>query len=942
MTEDLSPAERYAAARIRAADQATAFARFREMYEFGLDPFQIDACRALEAGKGVLVAAPTGSGKTIVGEFAVHLALTEGRKCFYTTPIKALSNQKYADLAKRYGADKVGLLTGDNSVNADAPVVVMTTEVLRNMLYANSRSLLGLGHVVMDEVHYLSDRFRGAVWEEVIIHLPESVTLVSLSATVSNAEEFGDWLDTVRGDTEVIVSEHRPVPLWQHVMAGRRMYDLFEEETDHGGRGVAKREVSPDLVRLARMENQRTYNPRDRRRGKMVREADRERERRQRGRIWTPSRPEVIERLDAEGLLPAITFIFSRAGCEAAVQQCMYAGLRLNSDGARRRVREIVEERTAAIPGEDLHVLGYYEFLEGLERGIAAHHAGMLPTFKEVVEELFVRGLVKAVFATETLALGINMPARSVVLEKLVKWNGEQHADITPGEYTQLTGRAGRRGIDVEGHAVVLWQRGMDPGALAGLAGTRTYPLRSSFRPSYNMAVNLVHQFGRHRSRELLETSFAQFQADRSVVGISRQVQRNEEGLDGYRAGMTCHLGDFEEYARLRRDLKDRETELAKQGAAQRRAAAVSSLEKLKPGDVIHVPTGKFAGLALVLEPGVPAGRANGHRGFDYQEGPRPLVLTAERQVKRLGSMDFPVPVEALERMRVPKSFNARSPQSRRDLASALRTKAGHLVPERHRKRRAAAADDREIARLRSELRAHPCHGCDEREDHARWAERYQRLQRDTRQLERRIEGRTNTIARTFDRIVALLTELDYLRADEVTEHGRRLARLYGELDLLASECLRERVWEGLSPAELAACVSALVYEARQADDAVAPKLPAGGARSALGEMVRIWGRLDALEEDLKISQTEGVGQREPDLGFAWAVHMWASGKGLDEVLREAEMPAGDFVRWCKQVIDVLGQISAAAPRENSTVAKNARKAVDALRRGVVAYSSVG
>ncbi|MEW1926827.1 DEAD/DEAH box helicase [Streptomyces sp. NPDC088360] len=936
MTEDLSPAERYAAARERAVEQATALAGFREMYEFGLDPFQIEACQALEAGKGVLVAAPTGSGKTIVGEFAVHLALMQGKKCFYTTPIKALSNQKYADLSKRYGADKVGLLTGDNSVNSDAPVVVMTTEVLRNMLYSGSQSLLNLGYVVMDEVHYLSDRFRGAVWEEVIIHLQESVTLVSLSATVSNAEEFGDWLDTVRGDTQVIVSEHRPVPLFQHVLAGRRMYDLFEE-----GEGQRKA-VNPDLTRMARMEASRSYNPRDRRKGKMIREADRERERRQRSRIWTPGRPEVIDRLDSEGLLPAITFIFSRAACEAAVQQCLHAGLRLNDEDARAQVREIVEERTAAIPDEDLHVLGYYEWLEGLERGIAAHHAGMLPTFKEVVEELFVRGLVRAVFATETLALGINMPARSVVLEKLVKWNGEQHADITPGEYTQLTGRAGRRGIDVEGHAVVLWQRAMSPEHLAGLAGTRTYPLRSSFKPSYNMAVNLTEQFGRHRSRELLETSFAQFQADKSVVGISRQVQKNEEGLEGYKASMTCHLGDFDEYARLRRELKDRETELAKQGANQRRVAAAAALEKLKPGDVIHVPTGKYAGLALVLDPGIPAGRVNGHRGFEHQDGPRPLVLTAERQVKRLAAMDFPVPVEALERMRIPKSFNARSPQSRRDLASALRTKAGHIVPDRHRKGRAAAADDREIARLRTELRAHPCHGCDEREDHARWAERFHRLRRDTVQLERRIEGRTNTIARTFDRIVALLTELDYLRGDEVTQNGKRLARLYGELDLLASECLREGVWEGLSPAELAACVSALVFEARMADDALAPKLPSGKVKASLGEMVRIWGRLDALEEDFKINQAEGVGQREPDLGFAWAAYMWASDKGLDEVLREIEMPAGDFVRWCKQVIDVLGQISAAAPREGSTVAKNARKAVDQLLRGVVAYSSVG
>lgn len=937
MTDDLSPAERYAAARKRAAEQATALAPFRDLYDFALDAFQIEACQALEAGKGVLVAAPTGSGKTIVGEFAVHLALEQGRKCFYTTPIKALSNQKYSDLVKRYGAAKVGLLTGDNSVNSEAPIVVMTTEVLRNMLYAGSKSLLGLGYVVMDEVHYLSDRFRGAVWEEVIIHLPESVALVSLSATVSNAEEFGDWLDTVRGDTEVIVSEHRPVPLWQHVLVGRRMYDLFEESGE-------KREVNPDLERVARMENSRV-RPADRRRGRPQRAADRERERRQRARVWTPSRAEVIDRLDSEGLLPAITFIFSRAGCEAAVQQCLYSGLRLNDAAARARVREIVEERTADIPDRDLHVLGYFEWLEGLERGIAAHHAGMLPTFKEIVEELFVKGLVKAVFATETLALGINMPARSVVLEKLVKWNGEQHVDITPGEYTQLTGRAGRRGIDIEGHAVVLWQRGMDPGALAGLAGARTYPLRSSFKPSYNMAVNLVSQFGRHRSRELLETSFAQFQADRSIVGISRQVQRNEEGLEGYRASMTCHLGDFEEYARLRRELKDRETELAKQGAAQRRAQAAAALEKLRPGDVIHVPTGKFAGLALILDPGASPSRGGpgnrgGHDRFSEPEGPRPLVLTAQRQVKRLSAMDFPVPVEPLERMRIPKSFNARSPQSRRDLASALRTKAGHLTPPRHRKQRSAAADDTEIARLRAEIRRHPCHGCDQREDHARWAERYQRLKRDTRQLERRIEGRTNTIARTFDRVYRLLSELGYLEGDEITEDGRLLARLYGELDLLAAECLRDGVWEGLPPAELAACVSALVYEARSNDEALPPKLPGGRAHTALGEMVRIWGRLDALEEDFGIAATEGVGQREPDPGFSWAAYRWAEGHPLDEVLREADMPAGDFVRWCKQVIDVLGQLAAAAPPAG-TVPKNARKAVDAMLRGVVAYTSV-
>ncbi|RAJ46343.1 ATP-dependent RNA helicase HelY [Kitasatospora sp. SolWspMP-SS2h] len=941
--ERLSPAERYAASRERAKEQATALHGFQQLYDFPLDDFQLRACRTLEGGQGVLVAAPTGSGKTIVGEFAVHLALAGGRKCFYTTPIKALSNQKYGDLVKRYGQAKVGLLTGDNSVNGDAPVVVMTTEVLRNMLYAGSSALDGLGYVVMDEVHYLADRFRGAVWEEVIIHLPESVTLVSLSATVSNAEEFGDWLDTVRGGTEVIVSEHRPVPLWQHVMAGNRVYDLFASpDRDGRPKGSLKnpaKAVNPELVRLARSEA-------DRGRDRFARGRGRSMPTGRPGRVWTPSRVDVIDRLDAEGLLPAITFIFSRAGCEAAVQQCLNSGLRLNRDADRARVRQFVQERCRDIPDEDLHVLGYYEWLDGLERGIAAHHAGMLPRFKEVVEELFVQGLVKAVFATETLALGINMPARSVVMEKLVKWNGETHADITPGEYTQLTGRAGRRGIDIEGHAVVLWQRGLDPEALAGLAGTRTYPLKSSFRPSYNMAVNLVGQFGRHRSRELLETSFAQFQADRSVVGIARQVQRNEEGLDGYRESMTCHLGDFDEYMRLRRELKDRENELAREGSTQRRNAAVEAIEQLKPGDIIHVPTGKFAGLALVLDPGLPPAGRNGHgrggpRHPDFQDGPRPVVLTAERQVKRLAMIDFPHPVAAVDRMRIPKSFNPRSPQSRRDLASALRTKAGHLEPERFRKGRAAAADDPEISRLRAALRRHPCHGCDEREDHARWAERYHRLHRDTELLERRMRSRTHTIARTFDRVCGLLTDLGYLRGDTVTDDGKRLARLYGELDLLAAECIREGVWDGLAAAELAACASALVYEARQSDDALAPRVPEGGAKEALGRMVRIWGRLDALEEQHKISTAEGVGQREPDVGFAWTAYRWALGHDLDAVLRDADMPAGDFVRWTKQLIDVLGQIQDAAG-ENAELRKTARKAVDGMRRGIIAYSSVG
>ncbi|GAB6902947.1 DEAD/DEAH box helicase [Kineosporia succinea] len=924
-----SPAERFAAARKRNEEAQTPLSRFRSKYPFDLDGFQLEACEALADGRGVLVAAPTGSGKTVVGEFAVYLALEAGRKAFYTTPIKALSNQKYADLARMHGAENVGLLTGDTSINADAPVVVMTTEVLRNMLYADSDALNGLAYVVMDEVHYLADRFRGAVWEEVIIHLPDDVLLVSLSATVSNAEEFGAWLDTVRGNTEVVVSEDRPVPLWQHVMANRQLYDLFAEGTTGDG-------VNPELLQITRDANRRERQMQGsggRRGGTTAARGSKSRGTYARGGSRrtgaTPSRTEVINALDSAGLLPAITFIFSRAGCDAAVQQCLYSGIRLTSPEERTEIRHIVESRTADIPDEDLSVLGYYEWAEALSRGVAAHHAGLLPAFKQVVEELFTRGLVKAVFATETLALGINMPARSVVLEKLVKWNGETHADVTPGEYTQLTGRAGRRGIDVEGHAVVLWQPGLDPEVVGGLASTRTFPLRSSFRPTYNMAVNLVGQVGRARAREILETSFAQFQADRAVVGLAKQARKQEEALEGYAGAMDCHLGDFREYAGLRRKIGERETQLSRTASRDRRSEVIGSLEKLRRGDVIRVPGGRKPGWAVVLDPGVAGG--------DSLEGPRPSILTIERQVRRLSLLDVPTPVEAATRVTVPKNFNGRDATNRRDLASSVRNALGSLEhhPEdfarnRPKGKKAAAHEDEELNRLRRQMRSHPCHGCAEREDHARWAERYFRLKRETDALVRRIEGRTNTIARVFDRVCDLLTERGYLAGDKVTPAGEQLRRIYSESDLLVSECLRGGVWKELDVPGLTAVVSAVVYESRRDEKGLSPRIPKGAPVLALDTMTRIWSVLDDEERAHKLDVTP-----EPDLGLAWAIHRWASGQPLQAVLRDADLAAGDFVRWCKQVIDLLGQIAQAS--DDPALVRTARAAVDAISRGVVA-----
>jgi ATP-dependent RNA helicase HelY len=900
-----SPSERYAAARRRAAYPV--LADFRGGYEFDLDPFQVEGCTALEDGYSVLVCAPTGAGKTVVGEFAVHLALAAGQKCFYTTPIKALSNQKYNDLVGRYGPDRVGLLTGDTAVNGGAPIVVMTTEVLRNMLYVGSTSLADLGYVVMDEVHYLGDRFRGAVWEEVIIHLPASVRLVSLSATVSNAEEFGEWLVTVRGETKVIVHEQRPVPLWQHMLVGARMFDLF------AGDGAS---IDPGLLRHV-ADRTRYLDPTPNRRGGRP------------PRGWRPpSRPDVIARLDREGLLPAITFIFSRAGCDAAVRQCVYAGMWLTEEHERAEIDRIIDEQTATVPPEDLDVLGYWEWREALRRGFAAHHAGLIPAFKTTVEELFVRGLVRAVFATETLALGINMPARTVVLERLTKFNGETHADVTPGEYTQLTGRAGRRGIDVEGHAVVLWAPEVDPQRVAGLASTRTYPLRSSFRPSYNMAVNLVDQMGRPAARDLLDASFAQFQADRAVAGLAKQIRRNEQTLAEYEEKMRCHLGDFAEYADLRRRLGERESRLAKEGARARRGAVAASLEALRRGDVIRVPRGRRSGLAVVLDPGV-----------SPNDDPRPLVVTEGRWSGRLSMVDFPTAVDVVGSVRVPKHVNHRSPQERRDLASSLRALD---VPEADRPRRSRqdTGEDEEVLALRRALRAHPCHQCADREEHARWAERRARLARENDGLRRRIEGRTGSLGRMFDRICRLLDARGYLAGDDTTPAGRQLARIWSEADLLAAECLRGGAWDGLQPAELAAVVSALVYEPRR-DEMPAGGMPTPAVREALAATVRIWAGLSEDETALGLPPS-----REPELGFVWAAYRWARGDRLDRVLGEAaergtELSAGDFIRWCKQVLDLLDQLGAVpgTAAEAPSVAGTARGALAAMRRGVVAQS---
>ena len=667
----------------------------------------------------------------------------------------------------------------------------MTTEVLRNMLYANSNTLKNLGSVVMDEVHYLADKSRGAVWEEVLIHLMESVQVISLSATVSNAEEFGDWLGEVRGSTEVIVSEIRPIPLYQHVLIGDRLVDLFREQ----GR------INPEILGLEREALRNVRTPRHRR----ERFGDTD------NRL---TRPDIIEKLQRENLLPAITFIFSRAGCDAAVKQCLAAGIKLTTTEERVEIAQTAARYTQNLAEEDLEVLGYRDWLIALERGIAAHHAGLLPSFKGAVEDLFKRGLVKAVFATETLALGINMPARTVVLEKLTKWNGEAHVSITPGEYTQLTGRAGRRGIDIEGNAVVQWSPAVDSATAAGLASTRTYPLRSSFTPTYNMSINLIARFGRERAHGSLESSFAQFQADRAVVGLVRQIKKNNSAAAELTDSAQCHLGDFSEYSRIRIDIKELERLLSKR---------------------------------------------DGRRSID------------QRQRVKL---------------------------------------------------------ENELDGMRRALRQHSCHSCNDRETHARFAEKADRLDRESEGLRSRVENRTHVIAKTFDRICDVLTHLGYIEGEKPLEQGKILAKIFAESDLLLTESIRRGVFDSLTPPELLSVASAMIYQGRSSEP-YSPKMPSENVANALVAVSKIWIELEAIENEFDVKT-----QREPDFGFCYPAYRWANGHSLSSVLKGTDMTVGDFVRSIKQLIDLLTQIGGAAEELRPAC----REGIKRLDRGVISY----
>ena len=853
-------------------------------YNFALDKFQLDAIASINEGRNVLVAAPTGSGKTVVAEYAVARAHRAGLRSFYTAPIKALSNQKFVELSTFYGASQVGLLTGDNSINPNAPIVVMTTEVLRNMIYARSQALESLGVVVLDEVHFLQDAYRGPVWEEVIIHLEPTVQLVCLSATVSNATELCDWLTLVRGPTTPIVETKRPIELNSHYLVGdktSKAVRIFDTLID--GR------ANPEVTRFEQNKVTSKFPQSSR---QSARQATRQFG--SSNSLFAPSRSDIVKELATADLLPAIFFIFSRNQCDEAAQSCLKMGISLTTTLEKKEIVAIAHERLADFTDDDLVALQFTQFIEQLEAGIGSHHAGIVPTFKEIVETCFARGLVKVVFATETLAVGINMPARAVVIDKITKFNGENHQMLKPSDYAQLTGRAGRRGLDDIGHALVVWSPFVTFDQVATLVASKSFVLNSAFRPTYNMAANLIRSTSQVQARHLLNLSFAQFQSGKDVVEIQARIQRRSKERDRLMLQAESPFGDIEEYRN-------------RQSKTIPKSEIDESLSQLRPGDVIEAGSLSHVERMVVL--------TVAQRG----DGTKITALSRSRSVQNFSARDFAQQVVPLGYIKLPSPFAPTNNKFLKEASSRL-----------------ATAKIKQASRIKQNKRPqqedHPVADDPDLKFRLIALESAARIDRELEQLEKRVSTSTQSVSNKFNELIKLLGEYGFVDDWSLTRRGQMLSHIFHESDLLIASCVSDGVFDGLSAANMAALASIFVFQAR------------GGEESAShfpnNEMKVRWKSATKISQRLATSETNHglVVHRGPEAGFMGAALDWVNGTPLVDVLEEDELTAGDFVRTIKQLIDLLRQLSMVLYEESDRAA--ASTAAELCFRGVVAASS--
>lgn len=841
--------------------------QFSDERGLALDDFQIESCQSLIDGLSVLVAAPTGSGKTIIADFAAYLALRNKTKIIYTTPIKALSNQKYVDFVELYGKENVGLATGDRSINPRAPITIMTTEVLRNMIYTDIESLKSVSHVVLDEVHYISDRSRGAVWEEIIIQLPFEIDLVCLSATVSNAEEVGEWLTTVRGATKVIIHETRPVPLtyWYSFRIKRQgmsIMPLLNTKNENVS-------VHPDLAHILKPKKHA----------------------KSRNTIITPSKFDLIDYLGDKNWLPAIFFIFSRAGCDSAIEECARANINLTSHDEKVLIRQICESHLNDLNDEEYHVLDCENVIHSMERGIAPHHAGLIPPLREAVEEAFIAGLIKVVFATETLAVGVNMPAKTVVVEKLTKFNGVHHDIMTPGEFTQLTGRAGRRGLDVTGNAIVCWNRFVDFEQAASLASTRSYALKSLFRPTYNMAMNLIRNYSPANARHILNLSLAQFQSDDAIVALEHTLSlKKRQQLD---------IREFFKMTDRQFDAKVYKASLTKSKNEKSKDKVQKSLfADLHAGDIID---GYRHGSACVV-----IAKVNTRHEATLR------IIDINARVQHLSPENFEGSVNVIGHIELPIPFAPRTKHFRLSTSILLRKELKNFGKNISSERKKSAP--RKVV------------------DEARQLEHYSALEKEIKKLTKRVQSRGQSLARQLERILNLLEEYEFVDDWSLTEKGAVLAGINAEADVIIAYLIASGLLDDLTVPEFTCVLSAFIFESRAKEDHINSAMSPAVSK-VFREAEKFLTKLNQDEREAGLNETRSL-----DFAMVRPAYRWAQGKALMTIMENNELTGGDFVRAMKSILDLCRQISNVAP--NKDLKQLCEDTIDLCFRDIVRISS--
>jgi len=870
-----------------------------QLFPFPLDDFQLEAVQALDQGKSVVVCAPTGSGKTLIGEYAIYRALDHGKRVFYTTPLKALSNQKLRDFREQFGDDQVGLLTGDLSYNRDAPIVVMTTEIFRNMLYGTrigetGTSLQDVEAVVLDECHYMNDRQRGTVWEESIIYCPPDIQLLALSATVANSDQLTDWLTTVHGPTELIYSTFRPVPLQFNYCTTKRLVPLLNDSATA---------IHPQLKRHHRDSKKSGRRSRDR-----------------------VSLPFVLSQLQQRDMLPAIYFIFSRRGCDKAVGDVSHLSLVTEAEARQLKLR--IDEFLAWNP--DAARRGQ---LEPLYRGIAAHHAGILPLWKGLVEELFQAGLIKVVFATETLAAGINMPARTTVIASLSKRTDDGHRLLTASEFLQMAGRAGRRGMDDRGYVVTVETPFEGAREAAHLATTGADPLVSQFTPSYGMVLNLLQTHTIEEAKELVERSFGQYLATLHLVPQQQAIRDLEQQVAHQQAQLnTVDEAVLTHYAKLKERLKE-EKRLLK--ILQQQAAEVLS------GDVAHTVPFAIAGTLLSLKgkhiqvaqplPAVLVAKVQGSGQFPYL-----ICLTQDNHWYVVAAADVvglhaDIPrIQAVDHLVPPPDMPPKPGQHRHGDDTTAAIAAAIITPP---PLEVMAPEVKEqLDRMQAveiQVAEHPARRWDNPNQLLKRQKRLQRLQEELDERIDQLSRYTGRYWQEFLNIMEILAHFGGLENNRPTDLGEIAAAMRGDNELWLGLVLASGEFDHLTPPELAAACGALVTE-NSRPDSWCTYTPSVVVEAALDELRHL--RRDLIKQQHRRDVLVPVWMEYDLVGL---VEQWAMQTDWTELGRNTSLDEGDIVRIVRRTLDFLSQIPH-APYLNPKLTANAREAVALLNRSPI------